>query len=133
VLKTRGLLAAFDGDYATTTVALGAHDPLQACVLAMMENSLCDPWLVRRLRPLVCRRGFEIVDFRSHGFVDALDGGYMLTIVDRGADMLSADGTIDAALAAAMKAEARRRVEALSFFGHIAYASVVGRKPEPLP
>jgi ubiquinone/menaquinone biosynthesis C-methylase UbiE len=129
VLASRGHLAVFDGDYATTTVAIGEHDPLQTCVEAMMSHSLQDRWLVRRLPALVRRRGFEVTDFQSHGFVDVFDAAYMLTIVDRGADMLVADGRIDAALAAGMKAEARRRVKAHSFFGHIAYASVTARKP----
>src|SRR5262245_65052761 len=32
VLRHRGWLAVFDGDYPTTTVAIGEFDPLQACV-----------------------------------------------------------------------------------------------------
>jgi SAM-dependent methyltransferase len=42
VLRPDGWLAAFDGDYATTTVALGDHDPLQVCVDAMMASSVND-------------------------------------------------------------------------------------------
>jgi SAM-dependent methyltransferase len=129
VLRPGGFLAAFDGDYATTTVALGDDDPLQACVDAMMASSVTDRWLVRRLPALVRGRGLEIVRFRSHGFVETAEGGYMLTIVDRGADLLRAAGQIGEGLAAALKAEARRRVDAGAFFGHIAYGSLVTRKP----
>ena len=39
VLVGGGVIAVFDGDYATTTVALAPHDPLQACDDAMMANS----------------------------------------------------------------------------------------------
>jgi hypothetical protein len=53
----------------------------------------------------------------------------MVTIIDRGADILSGLGQIDEAMATALKAEARRRLEAGTFFGHIAYASLVARKP----
>jgi SAM-dependent methyltransferase len=129
VLRPSGWLAAFDGDYGTTTVALGDHDPLQVCVLAMMANSVTDRWLMRRLPALVLGCGFELADFRSHGFVETGGGGYMLTIVDRGADILCAAGQIGPELAAALKAEARRRVEAGAFFGHIAYTSLTARKP----
>jgi hypothetical protein len=52
----------------------------------------------------------------------------MLSVVDRGSDMLAGSGQIGDDLAAALKAEARRRVDSGSFFGHIAYASVVARK-----
>jgi ubiquinone/menaquinone biosynthesis C-methylase UbiE len=129
VLRPGGVLAAFDGDYATTTVALGDHDPLQACADATMANSVTDRWLVRRLPALVAGAGFEALDFRSHGFAETTGGGYMLTVVDRGADLLGAAGQIGAELAAALKAEARRRVAAGAFFGHIAYASLVARRP----
>jgi ubiquinone/menaquinone biosynthesis C-methylase UbiE len=128
VLRPRGLLAVFDGDYATTTVALGDHDPLQACVDAMMANSVHDRRLMRRLPARVRAAGCEVVCLRSHGFVET-EGGYMLTIVERGADFLRGFGQIGEETAASLKAEARRRVEAGTFFGHIAYASLVAQKP----
>jgi hypothetical protein len=129
VLRPSGWLAAFDGDYATTTVALGDHDPLQACADAMMANSVHDRWLARRLPALIRGCGFEIGHCGSHGFVEAIGGTYMLTVVERGADILRACGRIGDDMAAALKAEARRRVEAGAFFGHIAYASLAARKP----
>jgi ubiquinone/menaquinone biosynthesis C-methylase UbiE len=131
VLRASGRVAAFEGDYATTTVALGDHDPLQACVDAMVAGSVTDGRIVRRLPGLVGGCGFEIESFRSHGFVEASSGDYMLSIVDRGADSLCSAGQIGEDTAAALKAEARRRVDAGSFFGHIAYGSIVARKPAP--
>jgi ubiquinone/menaquinone biosynthesis C-methylase UbiE len=128
VLRTSGSLAAFDGDYTTTTVALGDHDPLQACVDAMVSNSVHDRWLGRRLPALVGGCGFEMERFRSHGFVETTEADYMLTIVDRGADILGASGHIGDDAASALKAEARRRVEAGQFFGHIAYVSLIARR-----
>jgi SAM-dependent methyltransferase len=127
-LRPSGRLAAFDGDYATTTVALGDHDPLQACADAMMANSVNDRRVMRRLPGLVRDCGFELERTRSYGFVETARGEYMLSILDRGADMLHASGQIGDALAAALKAEARRRVEAGTFFGHIAYSSLLARK-----
>jgi SAM-dependent methyltransferase len=128
VLRPAGWLGIFDGDYATTTVALGDDDPLQACVSAMMANSVHDRWLVRRLPALVRGCGFEGVSFRSHGFVETT-GEYMATIVDRGADILRGFGQIHDDTAAALKSEARRRLRAGTFFGHLASASLVARKP----
>jgi ubiquinone/menaquinone biosynthesis C-methylase UbiE len=123
-----GQVAVFDGDYATTTVALSDNDPLQACVDAMLASSVTDTRLMRRLPAMLGRSGFEVVGFRSHGFAETGGGDYMLSIVDRGADILLARGEIGDDTAASLKAEARRRVAAGTFFGHIAYASVVGRK-----
>lgn len=129
VLRPGGLLAAFDGDYATTTVALDEHDPLQTCVNAMMAGSVTDRRVMRRVPALLRDAGFELARTRSHGFVETGDGGYMLTVVDRGADMLQASGKIGEELAAALKAEARRRAAGGGFFGHIAYVSAVARRP----
>ena len=72
--------------------------------------------------------GFDIKRFRSHGFVERA-GGYMPTIVERGVDILLASGQIGDGTAEALKAETRRRVEAGTFFGHIAYVSIIARKP----
>jgi ubiquinone/menaquinone biosynthesis C-methylase UbiE len=74
VLRPRGLLAAFEGDYSTTTVALGADDPLQACVDPMLSGSVHDLWIVRRLPRLVRACGFEMSRLRSFGYVDRRSG-----------------------------------------------------------
>jgi hypothetical protein len=129
VTAAGGALAAFDGDYATTTVATGDHDPLQACVDAALGALVHDRYLVRRLGPLVRAAGWEVVRLRSHGYVESEDPGYMLTLVDRGADTLVGAGRLGEPAADALKADARRRVAAGEFFGHIAYASLIGRRP----
>ena len=66
VLRPAGCLAVFDGDYATTTVAITDHDPMRACVSAMMASSVNDRRVMRRLPALLGKHGFEVVDFRSH-------------------------------------------------------------------
>jgi ubiquinone/menaquinone biosynthesis C-methylase UbiE len=129
VLQPGGWLAVFDGDYATATVATGERDPLEICAHAFRMNFVHDPWIVRRLPQLIEAAGFEVKPMRSHGYVEASEGAYMLTWVDRGADVLLQAGRIGQETAEALKAEARRRSAAKAWFGHIAFASVVGRKP----
>jgi ubiquinone/menaquinone biosynthesis C-methylase UbiE len=129
VLRSGGGLAAFDGDYATITLAIGDFDPLQTCVDAMAPSYITDPWIVRRLTGLARAAGFVNQRLRSFGYVQIEQPEYMLSIADRGADALAATGRIGRPLADALKAEARRRVEAGSFFGHIAYACLIARKP----
>jgi SAM-dependent methyltransferase len=129
VLVPGGLLAAFDGDYATATVALGDHDPLQACVDAMMARSVNDRWLVRRLPGLVREQGLELVRLRGHSYIDTAEDGYMRTVVERGIALLAASGELGEETAAALRAEVTRRAREARFFGHIAYGSVVARKP----
>jgi ubiquinone/menaquinone biosynthesis C-methylase UbiE len=128
VLRPAGILAIFDGDYATATVALGDDDPLQTCVAATLAHSVHDRWLARRLPGLVRAAGFAIEDHRNYGYLDVSKPDYMLTIIDRGADILAGKNILGVEASAAMKAEARRRAEAGIFFGQVMYASVVTRK-----
>jgi SAM-dependent methyltransferase len=129
VLRDEGTLAVCDGDYATITVALGEHDPLQDCIEAVKAAFLNDPWLVRRLPALLRSAGFEPQSSATHGYLQTSDPDYMLTLVDRGADALESWGRIGPDLGASLKAEARRRADADRFFGFIGFASFIARKP----
>jgi ubiquinone/menaquinone biosynthesis C-methylase UbiE len=124
-----GCLVILEGDYATTTVAIGPEDPLQPCVEAAMAALVHDRWLVRRLAREVARAGFVVQRFDSHGYVQTAAPDYLLGIVTRGADFLAGWGRIDPATAEALKAEARRRAAAGAFFGFIGFAGIVATRP----
>ena len=49
---------------------------------------------------------------------------------DRGTDNLATAERIDVAMAEALKNEARRRVDAGSFFGFIGFASLIVHRPQ---
>ena len=87
-LKPGGWIAVFDGDYASATVALAEHDPLQACSRAVTEHNVMDRWIVRRLPEMVKTAGFDIQRFRSHGYAEVVDPAYMLGHAERGAEVL---------------------------------------------
>ena len=129
VLKPGGWFSAFDGDYATATVAVGDHDPLQTCVNAAMENLVHDRWIVRKLSPLLSNAGFEVKTIKRHDYVRITEPGYLMTLIDRGADTLQEQGCIGPELVAALKEEGRKREEQGRFYGHIAYTSAIGQKP----
>jgi ubiquinone/menaquinone biosynthesis C-methylase UbiE len=129
VLRRDGWLAVFDGDYTTTTVALSDGDPLQPLVQAMVANFVHDPWLVRRLPNTLDSLGFRVLGFRSHGYTQTAEPTYMLTLIDRGADILVAAGSLTADGADVLRKEARRRAQAGEFFGHISFVSAIARKP----
>ena len=132
VLRPDGWLTVFDGDFTTTSVAINAFDPLQHLVNAMVANFVHDPWLVRRLSKTLESTGFRLLSLRSHGYTQTAEPTYMLTLVDRGADILSASGSLSADAADALRKEARRRAQAGEFFGHISFVSVIARKPNYL-
>jgi len=130
VLRSGGWLAVFDGDYATTSAAMGDFDPVQCCVDAAMGALVHDRWLARRLPSLAKNAGFAIERFDGHAYVQTLQPDYLLTLVDRGADALVGWGRIRPALAEALKVEARQRVENHEFYGSITFASLIARKPD---
>ena len=128
IVKPGGQLAVLDGDYELSSVALSAHDPLQALISRMIEENVHDRWLPRKLGGFLTQAGFETTHSEIFGYSAASDPTYFLTVVDRGADTLLADGVLGEATAEALKAEARRRVEAGAFFGSMSYVCVIARK-----
>jgi ubiquinone/menaquinone biosynthesis C-methylase UbiE len=129
VLRPGGRLAVFDGDFTTTTVAVSDSDPLQPLVNATVANFVHNPWLVRRLPKTLASLGFSVLGVRSYGYTQTTEPNYMFTLIDRGADILSAAGTLTATGADALRGEARRRAQAGEFFGHISFISVIACKP----
>ena len=124
-------MSAFDGDYATATCACGDYDPLQTCVEACLDALVHDRWLVRRLPRLVRAAGFDLLRFRSYSYVEApsREGLHARARRSRGRSPRVVRPSSREGGADALKAEARRRSDAGEFFGHIAYASLLGRKP----
>ena len=129
VLRPGGTLAILDGDGDATTVAIGENDPLQNCLEAALTAYLNDAWIVRRLPALLRSSGFELLGSRNHGIIKTADANVVLSQVDRGADVLAARGVIGPDLAAALKSEARRRIDAGAFFALSGQASFISRKP----
>jgi hypothetical protein len=129
VLRSDDWLSVFDGDYAATSVALGDHDPLQACVTAAVANLIHDPWLARRLRSLAEGAGFVVESLRNHGYAQTSEPAYFLALIDLGIDFLAAAGRIGPQLADALKTEPRQRADAGRFYGQIAYVSLIAQRP----
>ena len=129
VLRPGGYLLIYDGDYATTTVAITQHDPLQTCVAAAIDALVHDPWLVRRLPALLADAGFDTARLHSHGYLEVDTPAYLLCIVEYGANILAARAVIDRAIGEVLKGEARHRAAAGRFFGHISYASALALRP----
>jgi ubiquinone/menaquinone biosynthesis C-methylase UbiE len=128
VLRPGGRLAVFDGDYASTTFAIGDHDPLEKCASAWISAFVHDRWLVRKLPRLVKVAGFTVERFDSHGYLQSANPDYLLSVLGRGADALVGWNQIDIGLASALKNEARRRAETGEFFGFIGFASLIASR-----
>ena len=95
----------------------------------MIGASVHDPWVVRRLPAVVRAAGFEVERLDSHGFVQTGEADYMLSVIDRGVGVLRTAGRLGDAAAEALMAEGRHRLRAGAFFGFIAYAGLIARRP----
>jgi len=129
VLAPGGQIVIFDGDYATMSISIGDFDPLQSCVNCVLSNFVHDQWFIRRLPKMVTATGFKISRLDGYGYVKVSDPKYLLTVVDRGADIIQAAGTIGGRLATELKAEARRRVAENRFYGEIMFGTLTAEKP----
>jgi len=129
VLQAGGWLGVCDGDFSTATLRIADPDPLQACCDAFVDNFVTDRYMVRKMSMLVQAAGFKVQPLRSYGLVETLSPGLTMSWIDRGADAMAQCGTISGTLADALKAEGRARAERGGFFGYMAYASLVARKP----
>lgn len=87
-----------------------------------------DRWLLRRLAGLVAAAGFTPSPLRAHGLIETRDASISLTWIDRGVDAQVAAGIVGAEAAAALKAEARRRATAGTWFGCMTYGTLVARR-----
>ena len=129
LLRPGGTLAAFDGEYAAATVAVGPNDPLQDCLEYATHNLVNDVWLCRSLPERLSDLGFDVLRCDLHPYIAQGSADYFLTILNRGADFMAADRIIAEATAGALKGEAAHRIAEGSFFGSIPYMSVIARKP----
>jgi arsenite methyltransferase len=93
----------------TSTVAICSDDPLQVCVDGAIAALVHDPWLVRRLVALIRDAGFQECRLRGFAYTQTDDADYMLTLVERGADALLAEGKLSAEEVEELKTEAQAR------------------------
>lgn len=128
ILKPGGLLAICDGDYSTATTQIGDFDPLEQVVRFMINQNVTNLWIMRQVGDLLTEAGFELGGRQGHGYVAEGEAGYFLTVIDRGADKMAENGLLFPETAAALKSEARQRLEADKFFGFMSYVSQIAIK-----
>ena len=110
VLRPGGRIAVFDGDYATTTMARNARDPLQSCAAAVLAMLVHDPWLMRRIAPLLEHHGFKDAELRGHSYVSSTARTTSSRSSTAAPTRSRPRGRSGSELAAALKAEGRARM-----------------------
>lgn len=129
LLKPGGVLAICDGDYSTATAQIADFDPLDQLIRFMINQNVTNLWIMRQISGILADVGFRLGARTGHGYVAEGEATYFLTVIDRGADRMVEEGILYAETAAALKAEARNRVAANTFFGFMSYVSQIAVKP----
>ncbi|WP_420326063.1 methyltransferase domain-containing protein [Mameliella sp.] len=129
LLRPGGVLAVFDGDYATNTVALFDGDPLQAAMVSTQRNLIHAPYIMRHLPRMMREAGFEAPASRAYGFVQTERPAYIQSLLARGVMAATAAGDCTEALAQGFRDEVAARVASGSFYGAILFACHMARKP----
>ena len=130
VLKPGGCLAVFDGDYATITMALFEHDPLDTVSEIVRRNIVHAPYVMRGISARARAAGFEVRALDPYGYVQTERPDYMQSVIARGVDLAVRGGEIGPEVAEGLRAEAARRVAEGSFYGAILFLCLTAIKPE---
>jgi DNA invertase Pin-like site-specific DNA recombinase len=103
---------------------------ITAAVLGLAAETEREMISLRTTEALAKRKaaGFDVSPMRCYRIVETSHPSLTPTWVDRGAQARQAAGDIGPELAAALKAEARRRAVKGCWLGYMAYASLIARK-----
>lgn len=129
ILKPGGVLAVFDGDYDTATVAIGDFDPLEPVMKYMIDANVHNLWLPRQLVPLAAAAGFTTGEVQAHGYLASGEATYFMSVIDRALTRMQAERLLTPAGADGLRTEARTRIAENRFFGFMSYTSMLGTKP----
>ena len=129
ILKPGGAVAICDGDYDTATAQIATFDPLDQLIRFMINQNVTNLWIMRQISGMLADAGFTPGPRNGHSYVAEGEATYFLTVIDRGADRMVEDGLLFRDTAEALKAEARARVAAKTFFGFMSYVSQIAYKP----
>ncbi len=129
ILKPGGILAIFDGDYDTTTVAIGDFDPLEPVVKYMIDVNVHNLWLPRKLVPMVSGAGFIPGPLRAHSYLAHGDAAYFMTVIDRALTRMQSEGLLTQVGAQGLRSEAQSRIAENRFYGFMSYLSLIATKP----
>ena len=130
VVKPGGLIAIFDGDYASMTFAL--DDPLQSKRYdeAVINAIVTSPRVMRQLPRLIQRAGLEMIRTFPYIMAEVGEGDFWLSAIDSIEKLAPKSGAMT-------EAEATSWVNALYqasddgvFFGASNYYTYIARRPE---
>lgn len=130
LLKPGGTLAIFDGDYATTTAALGPQDPIDGVIQHAMHSLVHDLYFCRSLPRRIADAGLtlsrlEILPYRASG-----NAAFFVSLFTRGLHFLQEARHLSENSAQSLLQELKARIRDGRFFGFCSFHVAIAHKPE---
>lgn len=129
LLKPGGTLVVFDGDYATTTAALGPNDPLDGVVQHAMERLVHDLYFCRSMPARIRNAGLSLERFEVLPYLASGNAALFVSFVTRGLRFLKEEGLISEAAAGGIMEELNTRIAEGRFFGFTSFHGAMAIKP----
>jgi ubiquinone/menaquinone biosynthesis C-methylase UbiE len=128
VVRPGGLVAVFDGDYASLT--FGCSDPHlgEAMEPALRATIMSSPRVMRELPRLLPRAGLRLLATQAHVYAEAGSSMFMLNLAETYAPLAASTGPLPAAQVEAWLADQRRSATDGTFFAACNYYAYVARR-----
>jgi ubiquinone/menaquinone biosynthesis C-methylase UbiE len=130
VVKPGGLIAIFDGDYASMTFAL--DDPLQSKKYdeALINAVVTSPRVMRQMPRLIQQAGLEMVRTFSYIMAEVGEGDFWLSAIDSFEKLAPKSGAMTEAEATSWANALHKASDEGVFFGASNYYTYIARRPE---
>jgi ubiquinone/menaquinone biosynthesis C-methylase UbiE len=127
VIRPGGVVAIFDGDYASLT--FGSSDPRlgQTIERAIQSTIMSSPRVMRELPRLLPRAGLRLMATQAHVFAEAGSSSFLLNLAETYGPLAASAGILPAAEVDAWLADQRRSAEDGTFFAACNYYAYVAR------
>lgn len=129
VTRTGGAIVVFDGDYASSTIETADPDRAAEIDKAMIEATVTQPRVMRRLPRIARAAGLSVERCFSYLIAEAGAPGFFAGLVETIGPMLVSSGVSSQDEAEAIAADLKSAADEGTFFGACNYYGYVLRKP----
>jgi ubiquinone/menaquinone biosynthesis C-methylase UbiE len=127
VVRPGGVVAVFDGDYASLT--FGCSDPSLSGEIepALQSIIMSSPRVMRELPRLLPRAGLRLTAVQAHVYAEAGSSTFMLNLAETYAPLTASSGQLPAAHVDAWLTDQRRAAAAGTFFAACNYYAYIAQ------
>lgn len=129
VIRTTGIIAIFDGDYASLTFACSDPELGKAMDEALRITVFTNPRVMSHLSRILGEVGLELAGTLPHAHAEIGTAGFFKSFAETYAPLVSRTGLLSAEQVDTWLAEQRRAMEEGTFFAACNYYAVFARPP----